>query len=76
MNDMLISIPVDADLAEAYQSASIEEQKKIQLLLRLRLRELTDSPRLSLQQIMREIAEEAQRNGLTEEMLEDLLRDE
>ncbi|MGE3808771.1 MAG: hypothetical protein AB7K24_29250 [Gemmataceae bacterium] len=71
-----ISIEVDPDTARALSQASVEDQQKMQLLLRLRLRELTANPSRTLQQIMDEIGKEAETRGLTPELLEKLLQDE
>ncbi len=76
MADTTIAIPVDAATAQVYLAASPAEQQKIQVLLRLRLRELADMPRQSLRQIMDEVGAKAEARGLTPEILEDLLRDE
>ena len=72
--DMMITIPVDADTARAYGAASAEDQRKIQLLLRLRLRQLTEMPSRSLPDIMDVIGAKAEARGLTPEILETLLR--
>jgi hypothetical protein len=76
MTDTMITIPVDADTARAYQAASLEEQQKIQVLLRLRLRELTSMPNVSLRDLMDEIGTQAEARGLTPEILESLLHDD
>ncbi|MCZ7571385.1 MAG: hypothetical protein M5U01_22800 [Ardenticatenaceae bacterium] len=76
MIDTVIPIPVDAETARVYREASAEDQKKIQLLLRLRLRELADLPSGSLADIMDEIGTKAEARGLTADILERLLRDE
>ncbi|MGB3764951.1 MAG: hypothetical protein WA947_00185 [Phormidesmis sp.] len=70
----MISIPVDEATALAYNQASVEEQKKIQILLRLRVHELFTQSDISLQQVMSEIGEKAEARGLTPEILETLLR--
>ena len=70
-----ITIEVDEQTASIYNAASPEEQKKIQLLLSLRLRDLTLKPRRSLSEIMDEMAAEAAANGLTPEILGSILRD-
>lgn len=70
-----ITIRVDPELARAYESATPEERRKIDLLLSLRLRQVT-GPAAPLEQVMREISEKAQARGLTEEILDDLLRDD
>ncbi len=76
MINTTISIPVDEATALAYSQASAEEQKKIQILLRLRVHELFTQSNVSLQQVMDEIGEKAEARGLTPEILETLLRDE
>lgn len=70
-----IKIRVDAKAAEAYATASPEEREKIDLLLSLRLSQVT-GPVAPLEQVMREISEAAQERGLTEEKLDELLREE
>jgi hypothetical protein len=71
-----ISIPVDDSTALAYNQASVEQQQKIQLLLRLRVRELFAPSDVSLQQIMDDIGAKAEARGLTPQILETLLGDE
>jgi hypothetical protein len=76
MNTASISIEVDEDTARAFSRASAEEQRKLQLLLALRLRELTTGSPRTLKAIMDEIGTQAQTRGLTPEILESLLDDE
>lgn len=76
MADPTISIPVDATTAEAYNQASTEDQRKIQILLGLRMRELLNTPAISLSQLMNEIGARAEARGLTPAILETLLHDE
>jgi hypothetical protein len=76
MPEAAITIPVDAETARAYRMASRDDQKKIQLLLRLRVRELTELPTTSLAEIMDDIGAKAEARGLTPEILEALLHDE
>ena len=76
METSTISIEVDANAARAFREASAEEQRKLQLLLSLRLRELTAGPPRPLKEIMDEIGTEAETRGLTPEILESLLHDE
>ena len=71
-----ITIEVDEGAARAYSEASPNERQKLQLLLSLRLQELTDGSPKSLQTIMDEIGREAEARGLTPEILESLLRDQ
>jgi len=70
-----ITIQVDAEAAKAFAEASPEEQRKIQLLLSLRLQDLTAAPGKSLKTVMDEIGTRAEARGLTPEILESLLRD-
>lgn len=76
MSETIIALPVDAETARVYHTASSEDRKKIQVLLRLRLRELTEPPSSSLAEIMDDIGAKAQARGLTPEILKDLLHDE
>ncbi len=71
-----ISLEVDADSARAFSAATAEDQRKLQLLLRLRLRELTARPARPLKEVMDEIGRAAEARGLTPEILDSLLRDE
>lgn len=71
-----ISLEVDADSARAYAAASAEDRRKLQLLLGLRLRELTAHPARPLKEVMDDIGRHAEASGLTPEILESLLRDE
>lgn len=76
MKTATITLPVDAATAEAYAAATAEQQRKIQLLLSLRLQELTLSEGRPLPAVMDEISDQAEARGLTPELLESLLHDE
>jgi hypothetical protein len=71
-----ISLEVDADTARAFSAASTEDRRKLQLLLSLRLRELTTRSARPLKEVMDEIGRYAEARDLTPEILESLLRDE
>ena len=71
-----ITIEVDDAAARAFAAASLVERKKLQLLLSLRLVELTSSPGRTLQEVMDDMGREAEARGLTPEILDTLLRDE
>lgn len=71
-----ITLEVDADSAAAYTAAPDEERRRIQLLLKLRLRELTAGPNRPLREIMDEIGNHAEAQGLTPQILDNLLRDQ
>jgi len=75
METQTITLQVDADLAQAYQAASAKDQSKLQLLLNLWLRELFVHS-MSLEELMDELGEKAQRRGLTAEKLEEMLHEE
>ncbi len=75
MDTREITIRVDAEAAKAYVTASSEEREKIDLLLSLRLSQVT-GPSAPLEQVMREISGAAQARGLTEEELSEMLREE
>ena len=71
-----ITIEVDEAAARAFVEASPGVQQKLQLLLSLRLQELTAKPGGTLQSVMDETGRSAESQGLTPEILENLLRDE
>ncbi|HEX6292047.1 MAG TPA: hypothetical protein VFZ66_22865 [Herpetosiphonaceae bacterium] len=71
-----IEIEVSPDVASAYASASKETQKKVQILLNTWLPELITAPHRSLQEVMDQVSDEAEAHGLTDEILESLLRDD
>ena len=77
MSTETISITVDAHAAQSFCGASPEEERrKLELLLRLRLRELTSGRVRPLKEIMDEIGVEAEAKGLTPEILASMLREE
>jgi len=75
METQEITIRVDSEAARAYETATPEQRRKIDLLLSLRLKQVT-GPVAPLKEVMHEISEKAQARGLTEEKLDELLRDE
>jgi hypothetical protein len=68
-----ITLQVDTDLAQAYQSAPAKDQTKLRLLLNLWLRELfvRSTP---LTTLMDDLSDKAEARGLTAEKLEGMLR--
>ena len=76
MPTMNITIEVDESAARAFVAAAPEEQRKLQVLLSLRLQELTAYPDRTLKEVMDEISIEAEAKGLTPEILETLLSEE
>ena len=73
MTTATITLQVDADLAQVYQSAPAADQSKLRLLLNLWLRELFVRS-TSLTALMDELSDNAQARGLTAEKLEEMLR--
>lgn len=70
------TIIVDSDIAEKYNTAPEADRQKMQLLLRLFLQDISVPDTRSFQQIMDAIGYEAQRRGLTPEILDALLNDD
>jgi len=75
MSTTTVTIQVDTEAAKAYAEASPEEQRKMQLLLSLRLQDLTTAHGKSLQTVMDEMGARAEARGLTPEILKSLLDD-
>ena len=67
-----ITVSVDSEVANLYRSASVEDRRKLDLLVNLRLRDVT-VPGKPLRDTMREISHNAQRHGLTPETLQSIL---
>lgn len=67
-----ITIRVTPEAASIYKSASEEERRKLDALLSLRLSEAKE-PYRSLKEIMQEASREAQKRGLTEDILKEIL---
>ena len=76
MADTIITIPLDETTATAYHTASAEDQRKIQLLFRVLLREYTAPSNLSLRELMDDIGARAEAHGLTPAILDQLLHDD
>ncbi len=74
MANPTITIPLDAQTARAYNSAPPDEQRKIQALLSLWLRELASGEYPSLQKVLDEVGNKATARGLTPEVLDSLLK--
>lgn len=70
-----ITVSVDSDVANRYRSASNQERRKLDLLINLRLRDVTESGK-SLRDTMLEISWNAQQRGLTPEILQSSLDEE
>ncbi len=70
-----ITIPVPPELAKAYREAPPELRRKWELIVGIHLRTTVNRPRRSLLAVMDELGATAARNGLTEEELQDILRE-
>ena len=68
-----ISIEVDSEVAKVYQKANLIERQKIQIILNGLLKQIINSR--SLEEIIQEMQEQAQVNGLTQEILDEILND-
>jgi hypothetical protein len=76
MTTVPITLHVDPEAAKAFESASEEERRKIDIVLGLRLKELLNPTGMTLREAMDRIGREAEANGLTPEILESILRGE
>jgi hypothetical protein len=74
MSTAEITIKVDADLADAYRSASEQDRRKMDLLASLQLTKYLRSHE-SLEEAMDAMSQEASRNGMTPEILDSILND-
>jgi hypothetical protein len=74
MPNPTITIPLDPQTASAYDSAAPEQQRKMQALLSLWLRELAAGQYPSLQQVLDDVGRKAKARGLTPELLDSLLK--
>jgi hypothetical protein len=75
MTTASITIEVAPEAAQAFAQASEEDKRKWQLLLSLRLQDLTAASGKSLKAIMDEIGAKAEARGLTPEILDSILHD-
>jgi hypothetical protein len=69
-----ITIQVDAELAQAYREAEPQQQQNVSFMFNLMMKELFNSN--SFNDIVAQIREETAANGLTAEILAELLEDE
>jgi hypothetical protein len=70
-----ITIQLDSETAKAYKSAPADDQRKMQALLRLWLRDLAAADSSTLKEIMGDVSKRARSRGLTSERLETLLKE-
>jgi len=72
METQAITIRVSREAARVYNTATAEQQRKLEVLLSLKLTEVARAPR-ALEDIMDEISRQAQAHGLTPGILKSLL---
>ncbi len=70
-----ITIQVDPETAKAYKAAPPDDQKKMQALLSLWLKDLATAEPVTLKEIMSYLSHRAKARGLTPEVLESLLKE-
>jgi hypothetical protein len=75
MSTRPITIEVDIDAASAYLAASDAERRKLDLLLSLRLQDVTRAEE-SLDKVIQDVSYKSQQRGLTPEILESILHDD
>jgi predicted phage gp36 major capsid-like protein len=75
METKTITIRVNAEIARMFEEASEEQRRKLEVLLSLKLGDVTRSQK-SLEEVMSDISRNAQARGLTPEILDLILNDE
>ena len=70
-----ITLQVDAETARQFQNASSDEKAKVGMLLRFLMETRKHSDMNSMLKLMNQIGAEARKNGLTEEILRDILNE-
>ncbi|PYP89207.1 MAG: hypothetical protein DMF61_04380 [Blastocatellia bacterium AA13] len=71
-----VNLQLDSEAARVFRTATPEEQKKMEVLLSIWLKEISASESLSLKEVMNDIGRTARERGLTPEILESLLNEE
>jgi len=69
-----IAIQVDPEVAKAYQEAEPQKQQKIQTIVNDLLKLIIQEK--SLDEIVKEMQEEAKANGLTQKILDEILHNQ
>jgi hypothetical protein len=76
MTTVPITLRVGPDTAKIYEAMTEEDRNKITAFLTLQLKGWFVSTGITLRQAMDDVRQEAERNGLTPEILESILRGE
>lgn len=71
-----ITLEVEADAAKVFNEGTDEDREKLQFLIERWLRQYSAADVESLKRTMDKMSAEAQRNGLTPEILDSILADE
>jgi hypothetical protein len=69
-----ITINVDNEVAQAYREAEFNKQQKLGMMIKLFFQ--PDLSRKTLSEVMEEIADKAEKRGLTPEILQSILEEE
>jgi hypothetical protein len=69
-----ITVEVDEAAARVFKNASPEERRTLEALVSLQLLEAS-TPRQSLRELMDTISQRAQERGMTEEILQEILKE-
>ena len=69
-----ITINVDNEVAQAYRKAEFNNQQKLGMMIKLFFQ--PDLARKTLSEVMEEIADKAEKRGLTPEILQSILEEE
>ena len=76
MTVAMIRVPIDDNSARILEQTPVEKQAQLRLLIRQLVAEFAQSTPATLFAQMDAMSQEAQRRGLTPELLDTLLRDE
>jgi hypothetical protein len=76
MSTEVISLEVDSETAQAFNSTSAEEREKLQILLGIWLKEYARADAASLRETMDDLSRRAQSRGLTTGILNSILEEE
>ena len=74
LNTKSITIHVNDDAARTYETATADQQRKLDALLSLKLAEVSQAKK-PLEAIMSEMSQRAKARGLTPEILETILNE-
>ena len=69
-----ITIKVDSEVAKAYREAQVNKQQQLSTMIKLFFQ--PDLANKTLSQVMAEIADKAEKRGLTPEILQSILEDD